>query len=53
MAVELIAGLTAICEERGYLLYAAAAMPDHVHVVPSLKPTTTYRDRTNVTGMAA
>ena len=40
VAVELIAGLTAICEEREYLLFAAAAMPDHVHIVLSLKPTT-------------
>lgn len=39
VGAELIASLTGICEERGYLLYAAAAMPDHVHLVLSLKPT--------------
>jgi putative transposase len=40
VARELIALLTLVCEERGYLLFAAAAMPDHVHLVLSLKPTT-------------
>jgi putative transposase len=40
VAEELLVVLAAVCEERGYLLYAVAAMPDHVHVVLSLKPTT-------------
>jgi REP element-mobilizing transposase RayT len=40
VAEDLIERLRVVCEERGYLLYAAAAMPDHVHVVLSLKPTT-------------
>jgi len=40
MAEGLLAVLAAVCEERGYLLYAAAAMPDHVHLVLSLKPAT-------------
>jgi putative transposase len=40
VAARLLDALTAVCEERGYLLFAAGAMPDHVHVVLSLKPTT-------------
>jgi putative transposase len=40
VAGELLVVLAAVCEERGYLLCAAAAMPDHVHVVLSLKPAT-------------
>jgi putative transposase len=40
VAAELLAVLKAVCEERGYLLYAAAAVPDHVHLILSLKPTT-------------
>jgi putative transposase len=40
VAGELLAVLAAVCEERGYILYAAAAMPEHVHLVLSLKPTT-------------
>lgn len=40
IARKLIVLLTPVCEERGYLLFGAAAMPDHVHLVLSLKPTT-------------
>ena len=36
--------LARVCEERGYVLFAAAVMPDHVHLVLSLKPVTAPAD---------
>jgi len=40
MAERLVDILERVCAERGYVLFAAAVMPDHVHLVLSLKPAT-------------
>jgi len=39
IAGRLLDILDHVCEERGYVLFAAAIMPDHVHLVLSLTPT--------------
>ena len=39
MADAFIDTLLEVCEERGYVLFGVAMMPDHVHLILSLKPT--------------